>query len=257
MAGEVRQIGELPFDLHAQLPPPGASATLSLSATARSKSADMQTLAEGLEVFAEAARMGMLGYSQQGHASCHCSLKKMPAEPGTLNVQLEVGGLGVGAYRVLLNLIIQSHYTDELQGVSLQTSLLGQRIHSAGDVEGLPLPSGMSGLPFGPVAGAEELGDNYVVRLRFSRALAKLELEQLVQLFGDWESLIIFGGFVNSTAEMEDPPLWPGGTDLTLPNMLEHQVQSYGAGQAPLDALLSSFGWLTRESLPLVGVELE
>lgn len=177
---------------------------------------------------------------------------------GCLTYKWEVQKIDLGAYRILVNLMNQSHFTHEpLSKIVLKTLTSGDDNLNLDRVLSGHFPDRIDPAPF-PLNIDEDLDKNKepIIRLKFSRNLTDEEFEQVENFLIVWKSIIILGGYVETVDEIRDLRMNPGETYMLRPTMLEDTNFEFIAPVASFNAVINMAAYLHNTLCPLEFLEI-
>lgn len=171
----------------------------------------------------------------------------------------KIRGIDPGAFRVLLNMMVQAH----IRGVPLAHVRLvsGTRFEKCLNLKGAwtaPYPGRVRQCPF-PLLIDEFFFENKnpVIRWKFLREVQDREFEDVERLLEVWDRVLMRGGYVDDIRKMRALPMGPGETYLLTPRTVEHGLSGFDASEAAFDGLINLAVRVHFTLLETVALEFE
>jgi hypothetical protein len=195
--------------------------------------AALPAIARVAEAFLGAARTGM--FSQQPELNRPgVELVSSDRHERQARFLWRVGGVQLGAFRVLLNMLeVVDHVEGRLASVSLLSGTgYGERMNAERLVNS-PFPSSGAELPF-PVSLKRNRDNSRepMIRITFSSAISDADVEALTPWFVTWDRIVALGGYVEALDD-RDP-------DIDVDESLSGQ-QTYVAARDTIEHLFYEF----------------
>jgi hypothetical protein len=215
---------------------------------------------EVLTYFVSAANAGMFA-SPPFHPARAWMKATTNSDPmdGLFKATWEGSQVTIGAYKILLQMVTQSHFGHApLQSFGLISIDSDGRTAGIEEVLASEYPTRPANVPFAmDIAEDIESASVPAIRIEFSRALTSEEFGVLEQLLADWHCLILFGGYRDSFEHMTTSPLRPGKLYLSAPNVAEHVLYGFRGAPVAYDALINMLVKLHSDGWPVERVEIE
>lgn len=253
-------IDSIPFQVEVRLPLNATDYEVELQVAGTTGGADLEDTAEVLSYFFGAVNGGAFsrGTAITSESPLELAGQEVNAD-GSLAFRARARDLAPGCWRILLNILAQTHYKlDPLSEVRLLApGSPAEPLAGATDLIGCAYPERVAGIPFPVEIDEAVAGQNdFVVRIEFDAAVDDGLLEQVAERLLDWDSVVYLGGYYDDFAEMEEPQMDPSETYRLGPRSIEHRVRGWNAPAIALDSLVNIVGTLHRVS-PVERVEIE
>ena len=249
-----------PFKVDINIYPPLENMRLKVVAKGKQPNQDLELLRDVLSYFVSAANAGMFSSLPYKPEQALMKIESIDENSkGELNCIWESRNINIGAYRILLKMVTQSHHGHA------PLSYFG--MSSTGNVGGLtklenvldsPYPERASNLPFSiDLAGDLDSVTMPAIRLVFSRDLNTKEFQNIEELIADWHTIILLGGYSDSFEAIKELPMHPGKTYMASPCTIEHVLYDFNCPSEVYDALINMAVKLHTALSPLLRIEIE
>lgn len=250
----------LPFDVDISIYPPFEAMQLQVVAMSKQPNQNLELLHDVLYYFVSSAASGMFSaqpYSPE-QAIMQITSSNYTSE-GEISQVWESRYVTPAAYRILLGMVIQSHYGHIPLGYFglSSSSRIGTPLHVE-EVMTSPYPERVRQPPFA-LDLAEDLDSVSMpaIRMEFARALNSEEFQKVEQLIADWHCLILLGGYLDSYEAMKELPMHPGKTYLASPNTVEHILYGFMGPSTIYNTIINLAVKLHMSFCPLLRFEIE
>lgn len=219
---------------------------------------------EIVEVFVAAANVGMFSIDPAVDKKTIQIESTGSHREGMIRYVWNVAGIDVGAYHVLLNMLeVANNLSEHLHWIRLISTYDYRKRLNRNDILCIPFPSKAKALPFilqcnGNLADKKEP----VIRLTFRRDISDDELIMVTRLFIIWDNLVIRGGYLEDSADMDtklgvEEKLSSQQTYLAASCTIEHLLYEFFGHEAAFNALINMACRLHYIFCPLVSIEFE
>lgn len=226
--------------------------------------ASLAAVVRVVEAFLVATRVGMFSKEPSVDRIGIEPVSAARASERAVRYLWRVGGVQLGSFRVLLNMLEVIHHVDgPLALVSLRsTTGYGERMNTDRIVK-VPFPVRSVDLPF-PVAFKQNLENSRdpVVRVEFETKTDDRDVDVLVPLFLAWDRIVVHGGYLNALEDRDldvdvDESLSGQQTYLAATNSVEHLLYEFVGSAAAYDALVNLAVRIHCTFRPLASLEVE
>lgn len=243
-------LGEPPFVIDVDVRDTTAATEVCIEFCGAKRDSTLDSWRETLSYFVSAAAAGTFcGERSAPTDSVMRILEVGPANAGGLQYRCMLQGVDPSAFRILLNLAVQSHFVHEaLERLSVRVPAGTEPRLGFDGIRRRPFPGRWARSGFSLRLG-ESLSETTepLVRVEFERALDPDEFERVSQSIADWDSIVLIGGYCESLDELDDFPMIPGDTALITPTTLEHAMHGFEAPLVSFDGLINlAANWHAR-----------
>lgn len=250
----------LPFDVDISIYPPFEDIQLQVVAKSKQPGQNLELLSEVLSYFVSSANAGMFSTHPYNPEQAFMRIASSnDASKGKIRCIWESRYVKLGAYKILLGMVVQSHHGHvplAFFGLS-SVSRVGTPMHFE-DIVASPYPNRVLKTPFElDLAGDLDSVTMPAIRMEFKRSLDSDEFQRVEQLIADWHTLILLGGYLNSYEAIKELPMHPGKTYLASPSTVEHVLYGFAGPSVVYDALINMAVKLHTSFCPLLRMEIE
>jgi len=231
----------LPFNINIKLPLEHNAYHLKLYLKGAKPGKNLEDTEEIITYLFNAANAG--AFCMEGISPINSKLEVTPQvnriKDHELQYQLFAENLNPGIWRILVNMLAQTHYKlDELSELNLTSdSIVFQGLS---DLLKTPFPSRYSDLPF-----SLDIDDNLYqqtelsILFEFDKEVKEDLLEEITERLNDLSGIIYLGGFYNSFKELEYPQLYDSETYCPSPNSILHYIRDWNADFISLECFIN------------------
>lgn len=247
----------IPFSAEVSVTPRVDHVNVDLTLLASDRTSRLEDARDLLDVFCRSVNAGTFT-SQASPSPEPCQLHELPrADRAGAHIRLGPMTTDSGAYRVLVQTLVQSHFVHEsLARLEIRAGAPGTAALGLPEVLSLTFPA-RARTPF-PVLTAADLPENRepVLRLRFGLDLDPTAVERVVESLLLWESLVIQGGYLEPFDPADLPSMRPGEIYTTLPNEIEQRLTGFVAHKAAFNGMINACRAIHAHVAPLALVEI-
>jgi hypothetical protein len=250
---------DLPFSAHMTFPRSTEESRVSMDFLAVAPHSHLEFVQDILQNYMAAADAGSFSGAAAPSDARWTVASTETEELGRLRYECVIRGCEEGAFRVLLNSIVQSHWRDEpIASFAFRT------VAASGETFGLetaleqPFPGRFNDSRFH--LDLENLGARKsapLIRMEFERELTDEEFDTISKLITNWETLVIVGGYVNSLARMEELQMAPSELYLASPTTVEDSIPEFQAPREAFNGIINLSSTLHNTVCPLRRMSIE